>query len=474
MSSRFSFRLLGAVGIIIVAALIAVGLMSGHLAETEVHRLLTEEDVRRADAAARRMAPQLSGFFRQHGSWDGVDSLLTSLAAAEGDLETLLLNPDDQVVAASDPHLAGIRSERRSDGALHLWTQGTGPEHDTRLELLINDGLTVADGAGALVVLPHADSITRPRGSLSTLRARVMLAVAAAGVVALIATWLLSRRFLGPIDELIVAARHWERGNLDHRVARRSSDEIGRLAAAFNAMAEGLARLEELRRRMVSDVAHELRTPLTGIRCQIETLQDGLLEPTAGVLASLHDDVMGLQHLVEELQELAVAEAGGLRLEPIPLSVSTAVEGALTALANGVERAPVTLSLADVPPVAADPARLRQILSNLLDNAFRHTPADGTVEVVARQIRDRVQISIQDSGPGIEPEHLPKVFERFYRADASRQRGTGGFGLGLAIVKQLVEAHGGRIWADSEPGCGTCFSFTLPCAAESAAARNLP
>ncbi len=476
---RFSLRLLGAVSIVIVGALIAIGLISEHLASNEVHRVLTEADARRADATAQRLARPLSRFFRKHAGWDAVEPLLAALAAAEGDCRILLLDPDDRVVATSHPDLAEIRSERLSNGLLRLWTDGGGPEQTRRfkLELLIMGGHEIADGgsaaeeprgasaaeeprgAGAVVVLPAADGLAGRRDPQSSLRARVLLSVAAAGLLALIATWLLSRRLLAPIDELIVAARHIQNGNLDYRVTPGAKGEIGQLAAAFNSMAGGLARLEGLRRQMVSDVAHELRTPLTGIRCQIETLQDGLIEPTAEVLASLHDDVMALQRLVEELQELAVAEAGGLRLECVAVAVKPAVEAALRALSIAGE---VTLSIGELPPVLADPARLRQILSNLLDNALRQTPASGKVEVFAEQVGNQVRISVQDSGPGIEPEHLAQVFERFYRVDASRQRGTGGSGLGLAIVKQLVEAHGGRIWAESQPGSGACFSFTLP------------
>ncbi len=456
--SRFSVRLLCAMAIVIVGALLAVGLMSGHLAKSEVQKLLTEADMRRADAAARQIEPELSRYFGEHGSWNGVEPLLTSLAMAEGDIEFVLLDSEDQVLATSSARLDGIRSERLADGLLHLWT--TGP--DPRLELLLPGSQTVAGGAGSIVALFLGNPIEGPHDPRPSLQQRVMFVVTAAGLVALIATWLLSRRFLVPIDDLIVATRQMERGNLDHRVTIRSSDEIGELASAFNAMAEGLTRLEDLRRQMVSDVAHEVRTPLTGIRCQIETLQDGLLEPTPKVLASLHDDVMALQHLVEELQELAVADAGGLRLEPVSVAVGPAIEAALGALGNGSDRAPVTIAINDAPPVLVDPTRFRQILMNLLDNALRHTPSSGTVAVSATETGPDVLITVRDSGEGIEPEHLRKIFERFYRADAARQRGTGGSGLGLAIVKMLVEAHAGRIWAESEPGSGTCFCFSLP------------
>jgi signal transduction histidine kinase len=233
-------------------------------------------------------------------------------------------------------------------------------------------------------------------------------------------------------------------------------------------MADSVGAAEQLRRQMVSDIAHELRTPLTNIRGYLEAVRDGVLAAEPGVIDSLHEEAMLLNRLVADLQELALAEAGQLTLARQPVAVAEVVEkaaGALRPLLAGGPALRVELP-DDLPPVSADPERLGQVLRNLLTNAQHHTPAGGEIVVAAQTTGDAVEVSVRDTGSGIAPEHLPYVFERFYRADPARARATGGAGLGLAIVKQLVEANGGQVRVSSAAGRGTTFAFTLPRAAE--------
>jgi signal transduction histidine kinase len=238
---------------------------------------------------------------------------------------------------------------------------------------------------------------------------------------------------------------------------------------------------------MVTDVAHELRTPLTNIRGYLEALRDGVARPEKALLASLHDEALLLNRLVDDLQDLALAEAGQLRLEPQRASLHEIADQATGALRPALEAKQLELQLAlppDLPELWADPERVGQVLRNLLNNAIMHTPEGGSITICAAQAAEDerpmtndeskefrplvlrpssfVTLKVSDSGPGIAPEHLANVFDRFYRADRSRARATGGAGLGLAIVKQLVEAHGGRVWASAVPGQGACISFTLP------------
>jgi signal transduction histidine kinase len=295
----------------------------------------------------------------------------------------------------------------------------------------------------------------------------VLAGVLLAGLLALGATALLADRLVRPLRSLTRAAGRMAEGDLGQRVAVGSRDEVGRLAAAFNGMAEGLERLERSRRELVHDVAHELRTPLTTLRCQIEAIEDGLVPPDAAVLGSLHQEVALLGRLVDDLQELALATAGRLALDPVTVELASEVERAVRAIgAGGAASLAIEIQVPGGLRASADPARLQQILRNLLANARRHTPAGGKVRVTARALDDRrVEVAVEDEGPGIPPEHLPHLFDRFYRVDPSRTRTTGGTGLGLAIVKQLVEAHGGRVGADSgppRPEGGSRFWFTLP------------
>jgi signal transduction histidine kinase len=348
--------------------------------------------------------------------------------------------------------------------------------------------IEIADGAGrarrmVLVGAPHApivDAAGRPAGVLyalppdreaaepeprfvATVNRWLLLSALAAVALALALALPLSRRILGPVQAITAAARRMEAGDLTQRVPAQSADEIGDLGRAFNAMADAVARSESLRRALVTDVAHELRTPLTNLRCQIEAVQDGLQEPDAATLRSLHEETLLLSRLVGDLQDLALAESGQLPLHRAPVPLAEAVDAALAAIRPIAAARGITLQ-ADVSPliVEADRERLAQVLRNLLANALTHTPDGGTVRVSGRASGAQAAVEVADSGEGIAAEHLPHVFDRFYRSDPSRARSTGGAGLGLAIVRQLVEAHGGRVSVASAPGSGARFTFTLP------------
>ncbi|MEP7356230.1 MAG: ATP-binding protein [Anaerolineales bacterium] len=292
----------------------------------------------------------------------------------------------------------------------------------------------------------------------------MLLAAAAAGGVALLLTVVLSRGIVGPVAALTLAAGRMARGELDQRVEISSRDEIGQLGRAFNHMADSLHTSEQLRRQMVTDIAHELRTPLTNIRGYLEAVRDGVLPAQPEVVDSLYEESMLLSRLVDDLQALALAEAGQLRLQLQACQPAAIIERSVAGLGpRTADEPPVRVELpSDLPPVQADPERVSQVLRNLLRNARQHTPPEGTVTITACALPGWVEITVHDTGSGIEPEHLPFVFERFYRADPARARSTGGAGLGLAIVKQLVEAHGGQVTVDSRPGAGAAFHFTLP------------
>jgi two-component system, OmpR family, sensor histidine kinase BaeS len=318
---------------------------------------------------------------------------------------------------------------------------------------------------------PWTDPDGTERRFMRPLNRSLVFGVLLAGALALAGTALLAHRMLAPVRLLTRAAGRLAEGDLSHRVPVTSEDELGRLAVAFNSMIDGLDRLERSRRELLHDVAHELRTPLTSLRCQIEALQDGLLDPGAEALASLHEETVHLGRLVDDLRDLSLATAGRLRLEIEPLDLREEAERAARAARSGTEEEAAGIEV-NVPAgltVTADPERLQQVLRNLLVNALHHAPAGGAVRVVAEPAEGaRVQIAVADDGPGIAPEHLPHLFDRFYRTDPSRSRTTGGAGLGLAIVKNLVEAHGGNVWAENAaPGSsktGAVFRFTLPAA----------
>ncbi len=291
------------------------------------------------------------------------------------------------------------------------------------------------------------------------------LVIVLAWLLALLLTLALSNHILKPVRELTRIANRMEQGDLSQRVRIRTKDEMGVLAHAFNTMADSLARSEQLRRNLVSDVAHELRTPLTNIRGYLEALKDRVIDPTSEMIASLYEESLLLSRLVVDLQELSLVEAGQMHLVRTPLALEEVVVKVVSSVQLQAAHKQLALRI-EMPPclprVEADAERVGQVLRNLVSNAITHTPPGGGITIRARAINGEVLVSVVDTGEGIEEQHLPYIFERFYRADASRSRETGGIGLGLAIVKQVVEAHGGQVEAESAPGRGSSFTFTLP------------
>lgn len=269
-------------------------------------------------------------------------------------------------------------------------------------------------------------------------------------------------RLVRPLRALTAAAQ--QPPHQHTRVAVTTKDETGYLAAAFNDLTARREQLEAERKAMVSDIAHELRTPLTNIRGWLEVTRDGLLAPDPEIIASLHDEALLLQHIIDDLSDLAAADAGTLKLHRRPMPADELLTQAVSAHSTRAETSGIRLRTHTDPGLwlNADPVRMRQALGNLISNALRHTPAGGTVTLTARQRGDLAVLTVEDTGNGIAPEELPHVFERFWRAEKSRSRHTGGSGLGLSIVRHFVEAHGGTITADSEPGNGAVFTIRLP------------
>ncbi len=333
-----------------------------------------------------------------------------------------------------------------------------------------NVGFPLADGVtGPIAGQPWEGQVLAPRSQAQALLApfnrSLALAASAGAGVALLLTAVLSRGILGPVEALTAAVRRMEKGDRQQRVSVKSQDEIGELANAFNAMANSVSVSEQLRRYMVSDIAHELRTPLTNMRGYLEAIRDGLLTAQPDVVESLYEETMLLNRLVEDLQDLALVEAGQLRLERQPMAAGDVIEktvATVRAHSGATGPALAVVVAPDLPVVQADPERVGQVLRNLLSNALHHTPPEGRITVEARAASGGIEVAVSDTGSGIAPEQAEFVFERFYRADPSRNRATGGAGLGLAIVKQLVEAHGGRVWLESVTGKGTTVWFTLP------------
>ncbi len=326
---------------------------------------------------------------------------------------------------------------------------------------IVTDGSVV----GSLVVEYPADGLPAPERDLeSSLRRAIVAASAIAIVVALLVGLFVARRLTRPLEHLTVAARRLGAGDLSTRVGHEDGPgEFGELAVTFDQMADSLAREDEVRRALVADVAHELRTPVTILQASLEQLVDGSLEPEVERLASLHDEVLRLARILQDLQSLAAAQAAGLDMTVEQVDLAE-VAGEV------IERLRGPFATAEIEPradlatavVLGDPSRLDQVVTNLLTNALKFTPPGGDVHVSVSRMNGEARMEVEDSGPGIAPDEIDHVFERFWRGGAARS--ASGSGVGLAVVAELVRAHHGRVEVASSPGEGARFLVTLPAA----------
>jgi len=293
-------------------------------------------------------------------------------------------------------------------------------------------------------------------------------AALAAGVAALAVSLFLSQRVVTPVRAMMSASQRIAAGHYDERVQDRGADELGQLAQSFNQMASKLQQVESMRRQLIGDVAHELRTPLTAIKGSMEGLMDGVLPASTETYYQIHQEADRLNRLVDDLQELSRVEAGAYEMDLHPMDLSSLVKTVVKRLGGQFKEKNVGLIVdlpPNLPPIKVDGDRIIQVLTNLVSNALRYTPEGGEVTLHASRSDSQIQVTVKDTGVGIPPEHLAHIFTRFYRVDKSRSRQAGGSGIGLTIAKYLVEAHGGRIWVESEgQGQGSAFTFTLPMA----------
>ena len=300
----------------------------------------------------------------------------------------------------------------------------------------------------------------------------LVLAASAAFLVAVLVSILVTRQVVSPLSAMKAASQRIAAGNYAERVKIRGDvdrgefDELDQLALSFNRMASTLEKTETMRRQLIGDVAHELRTPLTTIQGFMEGLMDGVLPADENTYQSVYREADRLKRLVNDLQELSRVESGSYELDRHPVWISSLIDGVFVRLEQQFAEKGVELEVdipENLPEIIVDEDRISQVLLNLVGNALQYTPIGEKITISAERKDDEVQVSVSDSGIGISPEHLPNIFTRFYRVDKSRSRAGGGSGIGLTIAKHLVEAHGGRIWANSAgPGKGSIFSFTLP------------
>lgn len=401
------------------------------------------------DRYEEELLDQLSDHFAKKQSWDGVENIYQRDHFNPNDKHPLFFAIADEngnIIVEGDGYLLG---ENVSENQLQ--TGNPIKVDDQTVGILLRNA--------PLDKNPLEDEFIRRIGN------SIFISAVGTILLAFILGAILSRTITRPIRELTKATHEMAGGKLGQQVPVRSRDEIGELAASFNKMNNDLARSFNLRKQMTADIAHELRTPLALIIGHAEGVHDGVLPPSKENFEIIREEAERLEQLVNDLRTLSLADAGELTVEFQPVDISKFLGDIQAHYLAPFNQKRITLNLTPAPVILKadlDPSRFSQVLTNILDNALRYTPEGGRVDMRIRQDEDRVEISIRDSGDGVTAEDAAHLFDRFYRADESRNRDAGGSGLGLAIAKSIVEMHKGRIWAESETGKGLKVIIQLP------------
>ncbi|MCQ3976650.1 MAG: sensor histidine kinase [Anaerolineae bacterium] len=486
-------KLMGAFALVILVGTGVIVFLTGRATTGQFELYVTQT----GQQWAVRLAPLLADYYARTGSWDGVGTVLGNpwmAGAAAPGMKQGWMGGEGMMGGMEEGMMGHMgegadHSQRAASGMMmgdSMWAT-----FGNRLILANAEGTVVADTAeallgtqlpaddvgrgmpimlneqqvGTLIVTPFAAPATPASDFLSAVNRSVLWAGLIAGVVALVLGSVLFFQVVRPLRSLSTAAQGIAQGDLSQRAHVGARDEVGQVAETFNQMAESLQRYAAERQNMIADVAHELRTPLSVIQSNLEAMLDGVLPASPEELTSLHQETLLLNRLITDLRTLSLAEAGQLRLEKQPVDLGALVQQVGERLRLRAEEKNIVLETEvahDLPVIQADPERLTQVITNLVDNALRYTPPGTRVSVTAQAAPGGIELLVHDTGPGIPPEDLPHIFDRFWRAEKSRNRATGGSGLGLAIIKQLVEAHGGQAHVESQVGIGTRFRIYLP------------
>jgi len=389
-------------------------------------------------------------YYLEHRTWDGVDTYLR---------EQQLLPPLDEVNPPPQPFVL-VDTDRKVIIASAPYAVGEKVKQGT-----LDKGIPIESGGEVFgTVISTGQPLVRnpiDQKYVDQINRGFWLAGIVGMLVALVFGLLLARSLTRPVRDLTTATQNMAQGQLEQQVPVRSGDELGELAQAFNQMSTDLTRANRSRKQMTADIAHDLRNPLTVLSGYLESLQDGKLKPTPERFATMQAEVNQLQHLVEDLRTLSLADAGELKLHLEPTSIPELLARVAEAYRHQAEQQQINLKVEiepDLSEINLDPARMEQVLGNLVSNALRYTAADGEIRLEVKQLNGSLSVNVIDNGSGISPEILPYIFERSYQGDESRSGNESG--LGLAIAKSIVELHGGTIRATSDKN-GTQFIITF-------------
>jgi signal transduction histidine kinase len=458
MKQRFPFAIKLGLSFAIVI-LVSVALVYFFTATGITTRFATFSEQNKQQIA-RQVCSLLGEYRARTGNWIGVNQLLSSQ-------QTILVG--GKLIVRRTFLIPGSFSLANEQGTVFISTE-QGQVGITLSPTQMDEGIPIeANNArvGTLLLDNVGTSLAPAEEEfLASAKRSALLGGAIAFGLALLLSVLLISEVLSPLRVLTRATEQIARGDLTQRVKLKARDEFGQLGDSFNRMIKNLRHSEEIRRSMTADIAHELRTPVTIIQGNLEAILDEIYEPTTDTIAPIYEETLRLGQLIDDLRDISLAEAKELQLNIEPIQVVASIKQLVETISASLDQGPQIRVEANstIPQVPVDLKRFQQVLVNLLTNALRFTPQQGTIHIQVLRKDQEVEVRVADSGPGISPEEIPHLFERFYRGDQARSRGQGGSGLGLAISKQLIEAHGGRIWAENDPSGGAIFVIRLPLA----------
>ncbi len=471
---KLGWKLTGVILLVVAVCVSLMAIMVNRITTSEFHTYINQSNMSRI----QEIAESIGNFYNLEKTWTNIeayiDELLWSansrivvadnsgLIVGDTENEWLAQYSDNVGLGNGTPVIVSgntvgevfvlTNTQGNGQGAGHMGGQG-------------NHWVQVTDASDTILDATQQDY-------LDQVNRAIQIAAITGIIVALLLGLLLTRYLTKPINALTGGARHISGGDLGYRVKVSSADEIGELTQSFNTMASRLEASEQTRKQLMADIAHELRTPLTVIGGTVDGIVDGLFQADAEHLGTIKEQTVLLTRLISDLRDISMAETGQLKLEKTYSDIPELVRQVLLQFENAAAGKSIRLQLkdaTDLPRLLVDPGRIKQVINNLLTNSIRHTPANGIISIgIEKKERSKyfnknhILISVSDTGEGIPPEHLPHIFDRFYRVKSARSRNDGGTGLGLAIASQMVEAHNGKLWVESIVGKGSTFFIALP------------
>ncbi|MDD4923633.1 MAG: ATP-binding protein [Dehalococcoidales bacterium] len=472
--NRLGWKLTGTILLVVAVCISLTATMVNLITTSEFNRYVSQSNMSRI----QNVAENIGNFYNTENEWTNIDDVIDTLVWSANarivvaDSSGLIVGDTEQEWLAQYPDAIGLLNgtpiivSGNSIGEVFVLTSTMGNGQGS--------GHMGGQGQHWIQSTENSNTIldTTQQDFIDQVNRAIWISAITGIAIALILGFLLTQYLIKPIKALTGGARHITGGDLTYRVKVSSGDEIGKLTETFNTMASRLEASEQTRKQLMADITHELKTPLTVIGGTVDGIMDGVFNPDLKHLETIKEQTVTLTRLIEDLRDISLAETGQLKLEKILSDISELVNQVVIQFEKSAAEKGVHLQFNDMPALSKlliDPSRIKQAITNLLTNAIRHTPANGTISVSIENRaksehfgKRHVLIYVSDTGEGIPPEHLPHIFDRFYRAKTARSRNDGGTGLGLAIASQMVQAHGGSLWVESELGKGSTFFIALP------------